>query len=81
MEILIAEDDLTSSHILQGVLGKFGYEVTSAKDGEEAWKSLQQPDAPRLVVLDRMMPGRTIISPSHTTTRNCLPGSARGNAF
>lgn len=57
MKILIAEDDLTSRLMLQGVLGKFGYEVVSAKDGEEAWKILQQPDAPRLVVLDRIMPG------------------------
>ena len=57
MRILVAEDDITSRLMLQGVLGKFGYLVTSARDGEEAWKILQQPDAPLLVVLDRVMPG------------------------
>ena len=57
MRILIAEDDLTSRLMLQAVLGKFDYDVSIAKDGEEAWKILQQPDAPRLVVLDRIMPG------------------------
>jgi phosphoserine phosphatase RsbU/P len=57
MRILIAEDDLTSRLMLQAVLGKFGYDVTIAKDGDEAWKILQQPDAPKLIVLDRIMPG------------------------
>jgi len=57
MRILIAEDDLTSRLMLQAVLGKFGCDATIAKDGEEAWKILQQPDAPKLVVLDRIMPG------------------------
>jgi sigma-B regulation protein RsbU (phosphoserine phosphatase) len=57
MRILVAEDDITSRLMLQGVLGKFGYLVTSARDGEEAWEILQQPDAPLLVVLDRIMPG------------------------
>lgn len=36
MRILIAEDDLTSRLMLQAVLGKFGYDVSIAKDGEEA---------------------------------------------
>jgi CheY-like chemotaxis protein len=57
MKILIAEDDLTSRIMLQGVLSKWGYEVTSASDAEEAWDVFQQADAPRLVILDWMMPG------------------------
>lgn len=57
MKILIAEDDFTSRIMLQAVLEKWGYEVTSAVDGDDAWNILQQPDAPRLVVLDWMMPG------------------------
>jgi len=57
MRVLIAEDDLTSRIMLQAVLSKWGYEVTSASDGEEAWNVLQRSDAPRLVVLDWMMPG------------------------
>jgi len=57
MRILIAEDDLTSRLMLQGVLGKFGYDVISARNGKEAWEILRQPDTPRLVILDRIMPG------------------------
>lgn len=57
VRILIAEDDLTARTILAGVLKKLGYEVTALKDGLAAWEILQQPDCPRLAVLDWMMPG------------------------
>jgi CheY-like chemotaxis protein len=57
MKVLIAEDDLASRIMLQSVLSKWGYDVTSASDGEEAWNVLQRTDAPQLVVLDWMMPG------------------------
>ena len=57
MRILIAEDDLTSRRILSVVLKKSGYDVVETADGEEAWKVMQQPDAPGLAVLDWMMPG------------------------
>src|SRR5678815_1576938 len=30
----------------------------SCKDGLAAWESLQKPDAPRLAILDWMMPGK-----------------------
>jgi DNA-binding response OmpR family regulator len=57
MRVLIAEDDSISRTVLQGLLSRWGYEVTVAHDGTEAWNALQQPDAPRLVVLDWLMPG------------------------
>jgi two-component system, cell cycle response regulator len=57
MRILIAEDDLTTRTILAGVLKKWGYDVEAVKDGLAAWEVLQQPDPPRLVILDWMMPG------------------------
>jgi CheY-like chemotaxis protein len=57
MRVLLAEDDLTSRIMLQSVLSKWGYEVTSVSDGEEAWNVLQGTNAPPLVVLDWMMPG------------------------
>lgn len=57
MRILIAEDDATSRRILEAVLSKWGYEVESEVDGNEAWKKLQDADAPKLVILDWMMPG------------------------
>jgi two-component system, cell cycle response regulator len=57
MRILVAEDDLTARTILVGILKKWGSEVVAVKDGQAAWEVLQQPDSPRLVILDWMMPG------------------------
>lgn len=57
MKILIAEDDVTSRLILENMLTKWGYDVVSATDGNDAWEKLQEEDAPRLVILDWMMPG------------------------
>ena len=56
MNILIAEDDLTSRTVLEAVLTKQGHEVTAVGNGVEAWQALQQPDAPALAILDWMMP-------------------------
>ncbi len=56
MRILAAEDDLTSRLMLVAVLKKMGHDVVEAPGGKEAWDELQKPDAPRLVVLDWMMP-------------------------
>jgi len=56
MKILIAEDDSTSRRMLTAVLGKWGYKVTATCDGAEALAALQRPDAPRLAILDWMMP-------------------------
>jgi diguanylate cyclase (GGDEF)-like protein len=57
MKILIAEDDTVSRRILEVHLTKWGYEVVPARDGNEAWQILQTADAPRLAILDWMMPG------------------------
>ena len=38
-------------------LADWGYEPMPAADGLQAWQALQGPDAPRLAVLDWMMPG------------------------
>lgn len=57
MRILIAEDDPVSRRLLQAVLVKWGYDVVVTSDGNEAWEVLQAPDAPRLAILDWMMPG------------------------
>lgn len=57
LQVLVADDDPVSLRILRGALQKWGYEVTAAKDGAEAWKVLSGPRAPQLVVLDWMMPG------------------------
>ena len=57
MKILIAEDDSTSRSILTAILKKWGYEPIVTEDGQAAWNALQQPDAPKLVLLDWSMPG------------------------
>jgi phosphoserine phosphatase RsbU/P len=57
MRILIAEDDSTSRAMLAAVLAKSGYDVCEAADGDEALESLQHDNAPRLAVLDWLMPG------------------------
>jgi DNA-binding response OmpR family regulator len=58
MKILIAEDNSTSRLILESILLKWNYEVISARDGNEAWEKLQEKEAPRLIILDWMMPGK-----------------------
>jgi phosphoserine phosphatase RsbU/P len=56
VNILIAEDDPVSSYMLETTLSKWGYRVTIANDGDLALQTLQQKDAPQLVILDWMMP-------------------------
>jgi two-component system cell cycle response regulator len=57
MKILAAEDNLIFQSILRNLLTKWGYDVVSAGNGMEAWQILQSEDAPRLAILDWMMPG------------------------
>jgi sigma-B regulation protein RsbU (phosphoserine phosphatase) len=57
MEILIAEDDATSRMTLKAILNKFGYKVIETCNGDKAWQVLQKEDAPRLAILDWIMPG------------------------
>lgn len=55
--ILIAEDDPVSRRVLEVFLKKWGFEVTVATTGIEALQLLERMDAPRLAILDWMMPG------------------------
>jgi DNA-binding response OmpR family regulator len=57
VRILIAEDDPTSRNLLTAVLKKRACDVVATGSGVEALRVMQQPDAPRLVILDWMMPG------------------------
>ena len=57
MRILVAEDDPVLQRMLESFLKKWGYEVALAKDGAEAWEILEGGEAPRMAVLDWMMPG------------------------
>jgi len=55
--VLVAEDDPISRNILKAWLQKWGFEVTIVEDGLKAWDVIQQKDAPKLIILDWMMPG------------------------
>src|SRR6202142_789519 len=55
--ILIAEDDPVSRRLLELFLVKWGFEVSIATTGTEALQMLERLDAPRLAILDWIMPG------------------------
>jgi putative two-component system response regulator len=54
--ILCVDDTPTNLQLLQGILGKEGYQVTLTKDGSEALKFLQHDTDVDLILLDIMMP-------------------------
>jgi diguanylate cyclase (GGDEF)-like protein len=56
MKVLIADDEAVSRRLLESSLRRWGYEVIVAQTGLEASKILMSPDAPKLAVLDWMMP-------------------------
>jgi DNA-binding response OmpR family regulator len=56
MKVLIAEDDAISRRLLEAHLQRAGHEVVCTSDGGEAWRLLNVDGAPRLAVLDWMMP-------------------------
>jgi DNA-binding response OmpR family regulator len=55
MKVLIAEDDRDFGNILTQYVTISGFEVTLARDGNEAWE-LFNKDKPDICVLDVMMP-------------------------
>ena len=55
-KVLIADDDPPTRILLRAALSQWGYEIIEAKDGEEAWNLLQQPNEPRLLIIDWLMP-------------------------
>jgi diguanylate cyclase (GGDEF)-like protein len=57
MRILVAEDDLVTARLLRALLDSWGFEVVTVTDGISALAVLQTADAPRLAILDWMMPG------------------------
>jgi len=56
MKVLIAEDDEVSRRILEYWLKKWGYNVIIAQNGQQAWEILNKDNAPRMAILDWMMP-------------------------
>lgn len=56
MRILVAEDDAISRTLLERTLQRAGYAVISVENGAQAIAELVKQDAPRLALLDWIMP-------------------------
>ncbi len=57
MTILLAEDSPVYRHLITGHLNEWSFDFVCAKDGRAAWDLLTKPDAPRLALLDWVLPG------------------------
>jgi DNA-binding response OmpR family regulator len=57
MQVIVADDDPVYRDLLRDLLTQWHFDVFVVSDGNEAWNAMQGPDAPRLVILDWMMPG------------------------
>ena len=55
--VLVADNNPVFQAMLKTMLTKWGYEAVIARSGTEAWHVLESEDAPRLAVLEWMMPG------------------------
>jgi diguanylate cyclase (GGDEF)-like protein len=55
--ILLAEDSAVYRHLITGHLKEWGFDFVCTKDGRGAWDLLTKPDAPRLALLDWVLPG------------------------
>jgi two-component system cell cycle response regulator len=55
--ILLAEDSALYRHLITSHLKEWGFDFQTAKDGREAWELLTRPGAPRLALLDWVLPG------------------------
>ena len=67
--ILLVDDSKTELHFLSELLGKRGYSVRTAENGEEALRRLgeQKPD---LILMDVVMPGQNGFQLTRSITRD-----------
>lgn len=56
LSVLVADDDTPTRILLRAAIAQWGYTVIEAKDGEEAWEVMQGQAAPRLLIIDWLMP-------------------------
>jgi phosphoserine phosphatase RsbU/P len=57
MNLLIADDDDIARTLIVSLLRRRGYEIEAVSEGQTAWERLTQHDAPKIALLDWMMPG------------------------
>jgi len=53
---LIVDDDESGRTLVEAMLARWGYEVSTCSNGIEALEILEQRDGPQLTILDWMMP-------------------------
>lgn len=56
-QVLLAEDDAVYRRLLQKLLERASFQVVTVADGLAAWQAAQSDPAPRLLILDWVMPG------------------------
>ncbi len=56
MQVLLVEDSAVYRKIIGDHLRNWGFGVTVAETGAQAWRVLEQPDTPKLVLLDWVLP-------------------------
>ena len=68
-KILVVDDSKTELYHLSDVLGKRGYVVRTAENGEEAMRRLSE-DKPDLILMDVVMPGQNGFQPTRKIQRD-----------
>jgi two-component system, cell cycle response regulator len=56
MQALVVDDSAVYRKLIGDHLRSWGFGVTLAESGSEAWQILEQPDSPKLVLLDWVLP-------------------------
>ena len=68
-KILVVDDSKTELHYLSDLLGKRGYAVRTAENGEEAMRRLGE-EKPDLILMDVVMPGQNGFQLTRSITRD-----------
>ena len=68
-KILLVDDSKTELHHLSDILGKRGYKVRTAENGDEAMRRLSE-DKPDLILMDVVMPGQNGFQLTRAITRD-----------
>ena len=68
-KILVVDDSKTELHHLSELLGKRGYTVRTAENGEEAMRRLEE-EKPQLILMDVVMPGQNGFQLTRAITRD-----------
>ncbi|MGC4078312.1 MAG: response regulator [Rubrivivax sp.] len=67
--ILVVDDSKTELHHLSDILGKRGYAVRTAENGDEAMRRLEE-QVPDLILMDVVMPGQNGFQLTRQITRD-----------